>query len=318
MEFQALLITFREALEALLIIGIITTYLKQVKRPEYTKLVWLGAGLAVIASFGVALLFQVVLSGFAAMGSEMYLKIGIMLVSTLLLTQMVFWMAKQSRELKGKMEGKLDQYITAGNVVGMVIHSFLVVLREGVETVFFFAAITGGNIGAAMKGWGAISGIVLAFALNYLIFRGSMKISPKVFFKATGVFIILIAAGLLVQAVAMMQDLKIIGTVMPHVYDLTWFMPEHPIDQEHYIRDTGHAPLISGQVGIFLKALFGYSSMPSLEQVLAYVGYFAALYILIGRRGAPEKAEEKNGETEDEKNENLQGVFYPKAKAVKK
>ncbi len=48
----------------------------------------------------------------------------------------------------------MDQFITAGNVAGMVIHSFLVVLREGVETVFFFAAITHGNIGAAMQGWG--------------------------------------------------------------------------------------------------------------------------------------------------------------------
>lgn len=306
MEFQAFLITFREALEALLIIGIITTYLKQVKRPEYNKLVWLGAGLAVIASFGVALLFQVVLSGFAAMGSEMYLKISIMLVSTFLLTQMVFWMAKQTRELKGKMEGKLDQFITAGNVIGMVVHSFLVVLREGVETVFFFAAITGGNIGAAMKGWGAISGILVAFLVNYLIFRGSMKVSPKIFFKATGVFVILIAAGLLVQAVAIMQDLNIIGTVIPHLYDLTWFMPEHPIDELHYIRDTGKEPFLSGQVGIFFKALFGYSSMPSLEQVLVYVGYFAALYLLIGRRAGEKSDDEGNG------------AFQHQPKAVKK
>lgn len=284
MEVQALLITFREALEALLIVGVITTYLKRVQRPEFTKYVWLGAALAVLASFGVALLFQVVLTGFAVMGSEMYLKIGIMIISAVLLTQMVFWMAKQSRDIKGKVEGKLDQFVTAGNVAGMVLHSFLVVLREGVETVFFFAAITGGNIQAAMQGWGAITGIVIAAVVSYFFFKGSMRIPLKTFFKVTGAFIILIAAGLLVQAVSMMQDIGIIGSVMPHVYDLTWLMPEHPIDYEHYVRDTGQTPLISGDVGIFFKALFGYSSMPSLEEVLVYAGYFAAVYLLVGRR----------------------------------
>lgn len=106
MEVQALLITFREALEALLIIGIITSYLKRVNHREYTKYVWLGAALAVAASVGVAILFQVVLTGFAAMASEIYLKIGIMIVSALLLTQMVFWMAEHSQDIKKASKGK--------------------------------------------------------------------------------------------------------------------------------------------------------------------------------------------------------------------
>ncbi|MGX2959671.1 FTR1 family iron permease [Peribacillus sp. JNUCC 23] len=280
MEIQALLITFREVLEALLIVGIITTYLKRMGKNSFTKYVWVGAGLAVLASIGVAMLFQVVLTGFASMGSEMYLKIGIMLVSALLLTQMVFWMSSQSKDLKDNMEGKLDRFITTGNVVGMVIHSFLVVLREGVETVFFFAAITGGNIGAAMEGWGAITGVIIAAIVSYIFFKGTMKVSLKTFFKVTGIFIILIAAGLLVQAISMLQDLNIIGSVIPHLYDLTWFLPEHPIDYDHYLRDHGVAPILSGDIGIFLKALFGYASMPSIEEVITYIGYFVGIYLL--------------------------------------
>ncbi|MEH7356884.1 FTR1 family protein [Neobacillus drentensis] len=299
MEIQALLITFREVLEALLIVGIIITYLKRVDHKQFTKYVWLGAGLAVLASVGVALLFQLVFTGFAAMGSEMYLKIGIMLVSTVLLTQMVFWMASHSRNLKGNMEGKMNQFISTGNVVGMVIHSFLVVLREGVETVFFFAAITGGNIGAAMQGWGAITGVVIAALVSYFFFKGTMRVPLSTFFKLTGAFIILISAGLLVQAIGMMQDLNIIGSVLPHVYDLTWFMPEHPIDYDHYLRDTGTAPLISGDVGIFLKALFGYSSMPSIEEVLAYIGYFVGILLLTSSKtaGSKKKSEKKFNES---------------------
>jgi high-affinity iron transporter len=283
-EIQALLITFREVLEALLIVGIITTYLKRMDYSHFTKYIWLGAGLAVLASVGVAILFQVVFTGFASMGSEIYLKVGIMIVSTLLLTQMVFWMAQHSKDIKGNMQGKMDHFITTGNVVGMVIHSFLVVLREGVETVFFFAAITGGDIGAAMKGWGAITGVIIAVIVAYLFFKGTMKVSLSTFFRVTGIFIILIAAGLLVQAISILQDINLIGSVIPHLYDITWFLPEHPIDYDHYLRDTGVAPLLSGDIGIFLKALFGYSSMPSLEEVIAYIGYFVGIYLLTSNR----------------------------------
>ncbi|MFC3883159.1 FTR1 family protein [Bacillus songklensis] len=304
MEIQALLITFREVLEALLIVGIITTYLKRVNHQKYTKYVWAGAGLAVLASIGVAMLFQVVFTGFAAMGSEMYLKISIILISSILLTQMVFWMAKHSRDLKSNMEGKMDQFISTGNIIGMVIHSFLVVLREGVETVFFFAAITGGNIGAAMQGWGAITGVLIASVVSYFFFKGTMRVPLKTFFKVTGTFIILIAAGLLVQGISMLQDLNIIGSVMPHVYDLTWFLPEHPIDYDHYLRDNGEAPILSGDIGIFLKALFGYSSMPSIEEVIVYLGYFVVIYLLINTKNAgkqPSKAE-----TKQKKDQNVQ------------
>ena len=117
MELQALLITFREALEALLIVGVITTYLKRMGRSEFNRYVWLGAALAVFASAGLALVFQVVLDGFASMGSQQYMKVGIMLVSGALLTQMVFWMAEQSKQTTMKVQGKFDQFITTGNVI---------------------------------------------------------------------------------------------------------------------------------------------------------------------------------------------------------
>lgn len=291
MEIQALLITFREVLEALLIVGIITTYLKRTQNSQYTKFVWLGAGLAVIASIGAAFLFQVVFTSFAAMGSEIYLKIGIMLVSSILLTQMVFWMAKHSKDMKGTMEGKMNQFVTAGNVVGMVVHSFLVVLREGIETVFFFAAITGGDIGKALEGWGAITGALIAATVCYFFFKGTMRIPLKTFFKVTGVFIVLIAAGLLVQGISVMQDVKMIGSLVPRLYDITWLLPEHPIDYAHFLRNTGTAPIFSGDVGIFFKALFGYSAMPSIEEVIAYLGYFVAIYLLVNVKDEKVKKE---------------------------
>jgi len=280
-DFQAFLITFREGLEAFLIIGIITTYLKKMNQSQYNKWVYLGSIGAVLSSLIVAFIFQVILTGFATMGSENYMKLGIMLVSSVLLTQMIFWMNENNQDIHGKTQEKLSQIVTTGSVIGMVTHAYLVVLREGVETVFFFAAITGGDITRALESWGALIGLIVASVIALLMFKGMVRFPLSTFFKITGFLIMLIAAGLLVQAIGVMQDLGMMGSAMPEVYNIINIMPEHPIDGIQYARDTGHQPLINGQVGIFMKAMFGYSHNPSIEEILAYLGYFVVILLWV-------------------------------------
>ncbi|OEF96916.1 iron permease [Vulcanibacillus modesticaldus] len=281
MDFQAFLITYREGIEAFLILGIITTYLKKMDQKKYLKWVYTGAIGAVLSSLVVAFIFQVILTGFTVMGSENYMKLSIMLISSVLLTQMIFWMNENSRDLDNKTQQKLSHIISTGSVIGMVTHAYLVVLREGVETVFFFAAITGGDITQALESYGALFGIVLAAITVTIMFKGLVRFPLKRFFQLTGVLIMMIAAGLLVQGIALMQDLGIIGSAMPEVYNIIEILPEHPIDGAQYYRDTGIKPLISGEVGIFLKAMFGYSHNPSIEELLAYLGYFVVIILWI-------------------------------------
>ena len=97
-----------------------------------------------------------------------------------------------------------------------------------------------------------------------------------------------IAAGLLVQGIGVLQDLGKMGSLYTtaegkpaEVYNIVHIMPEHYQDELHYMRDTGNKPLISGQVGLFMAAMFGYSHSPSLEQTVAYWGYFAVVVILM-------------------------------------
>lgn len=288
MDLQAFLITFREALEAILIVGVILTYLTRIDQSKWNKWVWVGVLLALAASYGVALVFQILLTGFATMGSQNYLKIGIMLVSCGLLTHMVMFMTQQSRNLQGKVEHKIAAILTVGGAINMVTHSFLVVVREGVETVFFFAAITGGNIQKALESWGALTGLVLAVVIGYLFFKGTKKVKLRTFFRITSVFLMMISAGLFVQAIGIMQDIGIMGSIyrtaggeIGEVYNITAFMPEHPQDEGHYIRDTGNEPLINGQVGIFLKAFLGYTQNPSVEEFIFYWGYYLMALILL-------------------------------------
>ncbi|MDC3413205.1 FTR1 family iron permease [Terrihalobacillus insolitus] len=284
MDFQAFLITLRESLEAILIVGLILSFLTRLNGKKYRKWVIVGVGLALVTSYLVAMLFQVVLTGFATYGADIYFRVAIMFASVILLTHMVMFMKKQSNSLQGEMKTKIQTALTAGSISSMIIHSYLIVVREGIETVFFFAAISGGDIQNVLTSYGALSGLILALIIGYAFFSGAMKISLKAFFQITGVFIMFIAAGLLVQGIGVLQDLGVVGSVYEGadgkpapVYNIVEFMPEHYIDEVQYERNTGESPLISGQVGLFMAAMFGYSQNPSVEQVVFYWLYFAGV-----------------------------------------
>jgi high-affinity iron transporter len=291
MGFQAFIITFRETLEALLIVGVITTYLSKVNQSRWNKWVWLGVILALISSFGVALLFQVVLTGYGSMASQIYLRFGIMFISAALLTHMILFIAKQAQDFTREIQSKVATIITTGSIINMIMHSYLVVLREGIETVFFFAAISGGDIQKAITSWGALVGLIIACIVSYFFFKSSRRVPLGTFFKATAVILCVIAAGLLVQGVGILQDLGLMGSVyktpggeIGEVYNSIAFMPEHPIDEEQYIRDTGKKPLISGEVGIFLRAFLGYTHNPSVEEFVIYWAYYLIVFLIIARQ----------------------------------
>ncbi|SFJ25853.1 high-affinity iron transporter [Paenibacillus sp. UNC496MF] len=291
MNVQAFLITFREAFEAILIVGIIVSYLNRIGQSKWVKYVWVGVTLAVLASLGVALLFQNVLDGYATMASKDYLRIGILFVSAGLLTHMILFMSKQNREMRTKLQSRVALILTTGGALNMIAHSFLVTLREGVETVFFFAAISGGDISKALQSWGALAGLLAAAALGVAVFKGSKRIPIGTFFKATSVFLVMIAAGLFVQAVGGLQDAGVVGSVYKTpggqtaaMYDLTWLLPEHPVDETNYIRDTGEHPVFHGELGVFFRAFLGYSEDPSLEEFALYWLYYVFVFVMIARQ----------------------------------
>jgi high-affinity iron transporter len=307
MNVQAFLITFREALEALLIVGVIVTYLNRIGQSKWTKWVVLGSSLAIAASVGMAFLFQLVFTGFGTMAGQVYLKFGIMFVSVGLLTHMILFMAKQKKGFQGQVQSQLSEILTKGSVINMVVHSFLVVLREGVETVFFFAVISGGDISKAITSWGALFGVIVAAVVVYFFFKGTKKVSLGAFFKATTLMLTIIAAGLLVQGVGILQDLGKMGSVyrtaggqIGEVYNITAILPEHPVDAAQYLRDTGEAPLINAQVGVFAKAIFGYSENPSVEEFVIYWGYYVLVILLLARdKKKASKLEEAATEQKD-------------------
>ncbi len=260
-----LLVTLREGLEAFLVVGIILSYLSRADLKQYNKWIYIGAGLGLVTSFILAFLFQTFFTGFDSELGELHLKIGIMGFAVVVLSYMVVWMSKNSTNIKGNMEQKLDRAISAGSVFALIFMAYLAILREGFETVLFLGAVYGDDMGTGVL-YGGLLGLVIAFIMVYIIFKGMRKLPIKTFFKVTGALILLVSAGLLSNMIGVMQDIGLAPVVHASVFDISWIMSD------------------SSEVGIFFKALFGYTSSPSIMQISAYTGYIFLLSALLNMR----------------------------------
>lgn len=264
----ALLITFREGLEAFLVVGIIMSYLARVNLKQYNKWVYCGVALGLVTAFILALFFQIVYTGFQSAMAELYIKVIIMGFAVLVLSYMLAWMANNSRHIKGAVEKQLDDIVSTGSILALVFMAYLAILREGFETVLFLGAVYGAELGASAL-YGSVIGLVLALVVTMAIFKGMKNVPLKKFFQITGALILVIAAGLLNNMVGIMQDINLLPVVMPAVFDISWIMSD------------------SSDVGIFFKALFGYTSEPSLLQIMTYLTYLTGAIYFLNRTGKP-------------------------------
>ncbi len=257
------LITFREGLEAFLIVGIILSYLGRLQAKKYNKYIYTGVIFGIIVSLFIAYIFQVVIYGMDNEVYQHYLMIFILLFATIVLSYMVVWMANQSKQIKGEMEENLKKLVTTGNILGMVFLAFLAVLREGFETVLFFSSLTLTEGFTMEQGLiGAVIGLVLSLILVYALMKGAKNIPLKSFFKYTGLLILIIAGGLFGSAVSMMQASELIPTFIPMVYDISFILDDR------------------GLFGTFLRALFGYNSSPTLLHLVSWSVYmFSAIFL---------------------------------------
>ena len=257
------LITFREGLEAFLIVGIIISYLSRLQASTYNKYIYVGVCIGVIVSLFIAYIFQVVIYGIENELYQHYLMIFILLFATVVLSYMVVWMANQSKQVSEKLKEDLKALVTTGNILGMVFLSFLAVLREGFETVLFFSSLSISETFSLEEGFiGAMLGLLLSIILVYLLMKGAKNIPLKEFFKYTGLLILIIAGGLFGSAVSMMQASSILPTCVPMVYDISDILDD------------------KGLLGTFLRALFGYNSSPSLLHLLSWALYMSVAIFL--------------------------------------
>jgi high-affinity iron transporter len=251
------IITFRETLEASLIVGIVLAYLSQTNRKVYTHIIYLAVFLAVVGSVITALIFNAFLGGFTGASEEIFEGVA-MLIASIMVSTIVVWMLKQSNHVK-EVQDQVDHHLAKGQEWGLFILVFLSVLREGVETVIFLAASSlNGENNLVLAGLGVIG----AISIGVMIFKLGIKVSLKPFFIITSVFLILFGAGLFAHGIHELQEVKIIPTIIEHVWDINYIFDE------------------KGQAGEFAKHLFGYNGNPSLIEVISYIIYLNSIYWL--------------------------------------
>lgn len=258
-------ITFRETLEAALVVGIILGYLSKTKQLKYNNVVYAGVISGIAVSLIAAVIFQDIYGGFSGRG-EMIFEGATMFLGAFLLSTMIFWMMKQ-KHVAEKIESDLSSELSSGRKIGIFFLVFISVLREGVETVIFLGSASFVSNGNSIIG--AISGIIAAIILGYAIFAGSAKVNIKRFFNFTSLILILFAAGLVAHGVHEFEEAGVIPVVIEHVWDM------NPA-----VNSDGTYPAFheNGYVGGIFKSLFGYNGDPSLVEVTSYFLYIISAY----------------------------------------
>jgi high-affinity iron transporter len=189
---QAFIVTLREGVEAALIIGIILAYLSKIQRPNLRRPVFAALGLAFIASIGVAIL----LSRFQF--NEDLFEGWVMLAAAFFVVTMIVFMMRTGRKLKGQIEDKLGSLAGRGSQIGVFLFVFLMVLREGVETVLILSAVSLDST-ALLSFLGTLFGVVAAVLFGVTFVKGSVRINLQKFFRVTTVILFFVAAQLLVS-----------------------------------------------------------------------------------------------------------------------
>jgi len=261
------IITFRETLEAALVVGIVLSYLYRVKQTKYNNVVYTGVTAGIVASIIGALLFTALAGGFTGRAEEIFEGIT-MLVGALLLTTMILWMMRQKHIAK-ELEDKVATELTKVHTFGIFSLVFVAILREGIETAIFLRAASFASTSNNM--FGALTGMIAAILLGYAMFLGSMKINIKKFFNITSILLILFAAGLVAHGVHELQEAKVVPTGVEHVWDIN---PS--------LKPDGGYPVLheKGYIGGILTSLFGYNGNPSLIEVLSYFIYLFIVFVL--------------------------------------
>jgi FTR1 family protein len=182
----------REGVEAALIVGITLAYLNKIQRADLRRAVFFALGSAFAASIGVAVL----LSRFQF--NQDLFEGWVMLAAAVFVVTMIVFMMRTGKKLKGQIEGKIGSLAGRGSQAGIFLFVFLMVLREGAETVLILSAVTLDS-GALMSFLGTLFGVLAAVIFGVMFVKGSVRINLQKFFRVTTVILFFVAAQLLVS-----------------------------------------------------------------------------------------------------------------------
>ena len=192
--FQSLIVSLREGVEAALIVGIVLGYLRKTGRECATRFVYWGVLAAAAASLIAAYFIR------RLQVSEDAYEGWLMLIGSLFVASMMIWMWRTGKRMKQDIEDRLSSLPAGGAAWAVFLFVFLMVFREGIETVLFLAAVSLRTTELA-KVLGACAGLALAIALATAFFKGSLKVNLRKFFSVTTLVLLVVALQLFIAGV---------------------------------------------------------------------------------------------------------------------
>ncbi len=189
--FSSLVVTLREGVEAALIVGITLVYLAKIGRTDLRRTVYAALVSALLASVAgaVALSYLPI--------TEDAFEGWIMLVAAVLVVGMIVFMMRTARKLKGEIESKVSSLAGGGSRWGLFAFVFLMIFREGVETVVILKGVSL-NSTELMSFLGTLTGVALAVVFGVMFVKGSVRIDLRRFFRVTTVILFFVAAQLVI------------------------------------------------------------------------------------------------------------------------
>lgn len=265
---QVIFVVWRESVEALLVVGILYAWLKNgdaVARRGLPYL-WAGVGLGLLA----ALMLGATLVGFTKILSsdaQDYFQTAMVLVACALIVQMVLWMKQHGRTLKRDMEQSLQKSQRDSNWWGVALLVALAIAREGSETVIFLYGLGFGQSGHVdgSQMLAVLIGLALAFLTFYVLQLGGKIFSWRLFFRITEIMLLFLAAGLFQTGVDKLIDKEILPTIVDQMWNSSAILDD------------------SSTFGSLVATLTGYRAHPALMNLIAYVAYWAVIYLLMRR-----------------------------------
>jgi FTR1 family protein len=189
---QAFIITLREGVEAALIVGITLAYLAKINRPDLKKSVYSALVSAFLGSIAIAILMS------RTHWNEDIFEGWVMLAAAFFVVTMIVFMMKTGRKLKGNIEGKVGLLAGEDAWFGLFLFVFLMVLREGVETVLILGAVSL-NSSELLSFMGTLAGVIVAILFGVMFVKGSVRINLQKFFRVTTVILFFVAAQLIIS-----------------------------------------------------------------------------------------------------------------------
>jgi high-affinity iron transporter len=259
----AFVITLREGVEAALIIGIVAAFLVRRGRRDALRPMWLGVGLAIGLCAAVAVGLRIAGEDLPERQQE-GLETVVGLIAVGFVSYMIVWMRRHSRGLKSVLEGDAATALATGSAVGLLTMAFLAVLREGFETSVFLLAVFQDTSNPGAAGTGAVLGLIAALALGVALYRGGVKLKLSRFFRATGMVLVLVAAGLFAMSVHTAHEAGWFNDLQSQAIDLSWLVKPGEIS------------------GSLLTGMLGLQPKPTLGEALVYLIYAVpmGLYVI--------------------------------------